>query len=154
MDQFGPGSMTSTHTGNPVCAAAALASVTKIVREKLADNAARLEPILLEGLKKIQARHPDVIGHVTARGLVGGMQAVKRGKKEPDHDLAHSIIEHCFQRGLLLFAPVGAWGQTVKISPPLTIPAEALREGLSVLSEATDAAVAATEPMVAAATAR
>ncbi|MSU49961.1 MAG: aspartate aminotransferase family protein [Opitutus sp.] len=144
MDQFGPGSMTSTHTGNPVCAAAALASVTKIVRENLAGNAAQLEPFLLAGLKDIQARHPDVIGHVTARGLVGGMQTVKRGwKKEPDHDLAHSIIERCFQQGLLLFAPVGAWGQTVKIAPPLTIPREALSEGLEVLARATDAAVAA-----------
>jgi 4-aminobutyrate aminotransferase-like enzyme len=154
MDQFAPGSMTSTHTGNPVCAAAALASVTKIIREKLADIAAKLEPVLLAGLKAIQARHPEVIGHVTARGLVGGMQTVKRGKKEPDHDLAHSIIERCFERGLLLFAPVGAWGQTVKISPPLTIPLDALREGLEVLSAATDAAIVAADPLVAAGTAR
>ena len=144
MDQFGPGSMTSTHTGNPVCCAAALASVTKILKEDLAGNAARLEKPLLDGLKQIQAKHPGVIGHVTARGLVGGLPTVKRGRKEPDHDLAHSIIERCFHQGLLLFAPVGAWGQTVKISPPLTIPEEALREGLTVLAEATDKAVAAT----------
>ena len=143
MDQFGPGSMTSTHTGNPVCCAAALASVTKIIRENLAANAAQLEPVLLDGLRKIQARHPKVIGYVSARGLVGGMQTLLHGKKEPDHDLAHSIIERCFQKGLLLFAPVGAWGQTVKIAPPLTIPLEALQEGLSVLAEATDEAVAA-----------
>jgi 4-aminobutyrate aminotransferase / (S)-3-amino-2-methylpropionate transaminase / 5-aminovalerate transaminase len=142
MDQFAPGSMTSTHTGNPVCCAAALASVNKIIAEKLSENAAALEPVLLTGLKQIQARHPEVIGHVTARGLVGGMQTVKRGTKEPDHDLAHRIIELCFHRGLLLFAPVGAWGQTVKISPPLTIPLEALQEALIVLAEATDAAVA------------
>ncbi|MEY4941329.1 MAG: hypothetical protein RIQ93_3064, partial [Verrucomicrobiota bacterium] len=143
MDQFGPGSMTSTHTGNPVCCAAALASVNKIIGENMTAHAAKLEPILLEGLKKIQARHPDVIGYVSARGLVGGMQTVVRGKKEPNHDLAHSIIERCYQQGLLLFAPVGAWGQTVKISPPLTIPEDALRESIAVLSDATDAAVAA-----------
>ncbi|MEQ1851924.1 MAG: aminotransferase class III-fold pyridoxal phosphate-dependent enzyme, partial [Chthoniobacteraceae bacterium] len=51
MDQFPPGSMTSTHTGNPVCCAAAMASVRKIVGDKLTENAARLEPVLLEGLK-------------------------------------------------------------------------------------------------------
>jgi 4-aminobutyrate aminotransferase / (S)-3-amino-2-methylpropionate transaminase / 5-aminovalerate transaminase len=143
MDQFGPGSMTSTHTGNPVCVAAALASVRKIVRDKLTENAAALEPVLLAGLKAIQAKHPQVIGHVTARGLVAGMQTVKPGTKEPDHDLAHAIIERCYQKGLLLFAPVGAWGQTVKIAPPLTIPREALEESLAVLAEATDEAVAA-----------
>jgi 4-aminobutyrate aminotransferase/(S)-3-amino-2-methylpropionate transaminase len=143
MDQFAPGSMTSTHTGNPVCCAAALACLKKILTDKLAENAAMLGPVLLDGLKKIQARHPDVIGHVTARGLVAGMQVVKPGKKEPNHDLAHAIIERCFWKGLLFFAPVGAWGQTVKIAPPLTIPREALEEGLAVLSEATEEAAAA-----------
>ena len=100
-----------------------------------------LEPVLLAGLRQIQARHSDVIGHVSARGLVAGMQMVKPGKKEPDHDLAHAIVERCFHKGLLLFAPVGAWGQTVKIAPPLTIPREALEEGVAVLSEATAEAI-------------
>lgn len=143
MDQFPPGSMTSTHTGNPVSVAAALASVRKILRDKLTENAAALEPMLLAGLKAIQAKHPKVIGHVTARGLVAGMQTVKPGTKQPDHDLAHAIIERCMWKGLLLFAPVGAWGQTVKIAPPLTIPREALEESLGVLAEATDEAVSA-----------
>lgn len=142
MNQYGPGSMTSTHTGNPICCAAAMASIRKILKEDLTGNAARLGPILLEGLKKIQAKHPAVIGNVTTAGLVGGMQTIKAGSKDPDHDLAHRIIELCFQRGLLFFAPVGAWGQTVKISPPLTIPQEALEEGLEVLAQATDDAVA------------
>jgi 4-aminobutyrate aminotransferase/(S)-3-amino-2-methylpropionate transaminase len=143
MDQFPPGSMTSTHTGNPVCVAAAMASLQKIVREKLTENAAALEPLLLAGLRKIQSKHPQVIGHVTARGLVAGMQTVKSGTKEPDHDLAHAIIERCMWKGLLLFAPVGAWGQTVKIAPPLTVPRDAMEEALAVLAEATDEAVVA-----------
>jgi 4-aminobutyrate aminotransferase-like enzyme len=143
MDQFGPGSMTSTHTGNPVCCAAALASVQKIIREDLTGNAARLEPVLLEGLRQIQKKHPAHIGYVSARGLVGGMQTMVKGKKEPNHDLAHNIIERCFHKGLLFFAPVGAWGQTVKVAPPLTIPLDALQEGLAVLAEATDEAIAA-----------
>lgn len=142
MDQFPPGSMTSTHTGNPVCAAAALASLRKIVGENLTANAERLGKILLSGLQEIQKRHANVIGHCSATGLVGGLQMTKPGKKEPNHDLAHAIIEKCFHKGLLFFSPVGAWGQTVKIAPPLTITEEALREGLSVLGESVDEAVA------------
>ncbi|HSJ03388.1 MAG TPA: aspartate aminotransferase family protein, partial [Verrucomicrobium sp.] len=142
MDQFGPGSMTSTHTGNPVCCAAANAAIKKLLKEKMTENAALCEPVLLAGLEKIKARHPLVIGHVTARGLVAGMQTVKPGTAEPDHDLAHRIVELCYQQGLLLFAPVGAWGQTVKIAPPLSIPVEALEEGLQVLLDSTDRAVA------------
>ncbi|HVM46791.1 MAG TPA: aspartate aminotransferase family protein [Candidatus Acidoferrum sp.] len=146
MDQFPPGSMTSTHTGNPVCCAAALASIRKIVSENLTANAARMGAILEPGLKHIQARHPEVIGHYSCRGLVGGLQMTKPGKKEPNHDLAHDVVERCFHKGLLFFSPVGAWGQTVKIAPPLTIGEEALREGLAVLGEAVDEAVAALVP--------
>lgn len=140
MDQFPPGSMTSTHTGNPLCCAAALANLKKIVREDLTSNAARLEPVLLQGLKAIQAKHPAVVGHVTARGLVAGLQTVKPGTREPWHDFAHRIVELSYQKGLLMFSPVGAWGQTVKIAPPLTISREALEEGIAVLAQATDEA--------------
>ena len=143
MDQFAPGAMTSTHTGNPICCAAALANIKKIIQSDLTSNAATLGPVLLEGLQQIQGKHPDVVGRVTARGLVGGLQATLPGRKEPNHSLAHAIIQRCFHKGLLLFAPVGAWGQTVKIAPPLTTPREALLEGLQVLSEAVDEAVAA-----------
>jgi 4-aminobutyrate aminotransferase-like enzyme len=143
MDQFGPGSLSSTHTGNPVCCAAALANLKKITSENLTANAARMGKILEAGLKEIQARHAEVVGHCTCRGLVGGLQMTKPGRKEPNHDLAHEVIERCFHKGLLFFAPVGAWGQTVKIAPPLTISEEAVREGLAVLGEAVDEAVAA-----------
>lgn len=143
VDQYPPGSMTSTHTGNPVCSAAALASLKKIVEDDLAGNAARLEPVLMKGLRAIQARHPDLIGHVSGRGLVAGMQTIKRGVKEPDPDLAFDIILRCFHKGLLFFAPVGAWGQTVKVAPPLTITQPAIEDGLAVLSESVDEAVAA-----------
>jgi 4-aminobutyrate aminotransferase-like enzyme len=141
MDQFPPGSMTSTHTGNPVCCAAALASLNKIIGENLPANAARMGLLLDEGLHLIQKRHPAVVGRYSCRGLVAGLQMTRPGSKEPDHDLAHSVIERCFHKGLLFFAPVGAWGQTVKIAPPLTISEPAVREGLAVLAEAVEEAV-------------
>ena len=142
MDQFPPGSMTSTHTGNPICCAAVVANIRKLLDEDLTGNAARLGPILYARCKAIQARHPSVFGNVTGTGLVAGMQTIKPGTKDPDHDLAHRIIELCYQRGLLLFAPVGAWGQTVKICPPLTVTEEALLEACDVLDTAVDDAVA------------
>jgi 4-aminobutyrate aminotransferase/(S)-3-amino-2-methylpropionate transaminase len=142
LDLFDHGSLVSTHSGNPVCSAAALANLRKIVDSKLTENAATLGPVLEEGLKAIQSKHPEHIGRITAKGLVGGMQIIVPGRKKPNHDLAHRIIELCFQKGLLLFSPVGAWGQTVKICPPLTINEEALREGMTALDEATDQAIA------------
>jgi 4-aminobutyrate aminotransferase-like enzyme len=136
MDQFPPGSMTSTHTGNPVCCAAALANLKRIVSQNLTANAAQQGELLAGGLARLQQSYSQVIGHFTCRGLVGGLQITQPGRKEPDHDLAHAIIQRCFEKGLLFFAPVGAWGQTVKTAPPLTSTAASIQEGLQVLGGA------------------
>ena len=141
MDAYPPGSMTSTHTGNPLSCRAAIASIRSLIDEDLIGNAARLESVLTKDLEKIAQKHPGVVGRTSAKGLVGGLQAVKPGTKEPSHDLAFDIIERCFHKGLLLFAPVGAWGQTVKIAPPLCITSEALEEGLEILAGCVDEAV-------------
>ena len=45
------------------------------------------------------------------------------------------MVHKAVQRGVMLFAPVGVGGCAVKLSPPLVIDAEALREGLQVLEE-------------------
>jgi 4-aminobutyrate aminotransferase/(S)-3-amino-2-methylpropionate transaminase len=138
MDLYGPAEMTSTHTGNPVCVVAALANIRKIVEGRLVENAQAMGQVLLNGLEQIAARHPEIIGAVRGRGLVAGLHIVKKGSKEPDGDLAFAIVEKAFQKGLLLFAPVGFGGATVKICPPLTIPKEAILDGLLALSEAVE----------------
>src|SRR5262249_21517344 len=46
MDLQPTGSMTSTHTGNPVCCAAALASIDVLVNENLTENARKMGDIL------------------------------------------------------------------------------------------------------------
>jgi len=135
MDLYGPAEMTSTHTGNPVCAVAALASIRKIVEGGLVEHAQAMGQVLLAGLRDLAGRYSRLIGTVRGRGLVAGVQVVKGGSKEPDGDLAFAIVEKAFQKGLLLFAPVGFGGATVKISPPLTITPEAIRDGLGALCE-------------------
>ncbi len=140
MDLYGPLSMTNTHGGNPVCAAAALASVRKIVEGGLVENSRIAGEVLHEGLSRIADRHREVVGAVHGKGLVAGLHIVERGSKEPDGDLAFAVVEKAFQKGLLMFAPVGVGEATVKICPPLTIPKEAVLDGLAALSTAVDEA--------------
>jgi 4-aminobutyrate aminotransferase/(S)-3-amino-2-methylpropionate transaminase len=135
MDQFPPGSMTSTHTGNPVCCAAALASMDVVVGEDLPGNAARMGALLHDRLRSIQGNRPQ-IGAVMGKGLVAGMICVHPETREPDGDLAWEIANRLIERGVLVFAPVGYNGSTVKIAPPLSITKEALADSLSVLAEA------------------
>lgn len=133
---YPPGAMTSTHSGNPVCVACAVACLEVIEKEKLVENSARLGKILYEGCLEIKNKHKNVLGNVCGgKGLVAGILVVKPGTKEPNPEIALEINEKCFQRGLLMFAPVGTAGECVKISPPLCITEDALKEGLEVLSE-------------------
>jgi 4-aminobutyrate aminotransferase/diaminobutyrate-pyruvate transaminase/4-aminobutyrate aminotransferase/(S)-3-amino-2-methylpropionate transaminase len=136
MDQFPPGSMTSTHTGNPICVAAALASIDTIVREKLADNARRVGQVMQDGLDAIKEKFADVVGARHGKGLVAGLHMVKPGTSGPDGDLAHAVVTRCVEKGLLFFSPVGFGGATVKIAPPLIISEDAVREGVGVIEEA------------------
>ena len=141
MNLFGPGSMTATHSGSPLPVAAALANLRVLAEEALADRAAMLGDLLLPELLRIQSRFPNVLGHVTGRGLVAGIQVVRPGTIDPDGDLAMRINEACFRTGLLMFAPVGMGGACLKIAPPLIITEAALREGLTVFEEACAAVI-------------
>jgi 4-aminobutyrate aminotransferase/diaminobutyrate-pyruvate transaminase/4-aminobutyrate aminotransferase/(S)-3-amino-2-methylpropionate transaminase len=136
MDQYPPGSMTSTHTGNPICAAAALANLDLIVNEGLPEKAAKTGAVLHEGLNAVQQRHPDVIGVVFGKGMVAGMHMIKPGGTAPNPELAGALVDRCIEKGLLMFHPVGLQGATVKIAPPLITPEEVVREGVAVLEEA------------------
>jgi 4-aminobutyrate aminotransferase/(S)-3-amino-2-methylpropionate transaminase len=138
MDSQPVGTMTSTHTGNPVCCAAALASIDLVVNEKLAANACRVGDVLHQRLHQIQRRFPK-IGAVHGRGLVAGLACVANGPATPDPDLAWEIVRHCFEHGVLMFAPVGFGGGTVKIAPPLVIDEQAILESVGVLEEAFEA---------------
>lgn len=135
MDLHPPGSMTSTHTGNAVCCAAALASINLVVKENLAENSRKLGEVLHRELHKMQAKYPE-IGHVAGKGLVAGVTCAKVGTKDPDGDLAFEVVNKCIQKGVLMFSPVGLNGSTVKIAPPLVINEEALMESIGVLDEA------------------
>ncbi|MBN1881439.1 MAG: aspartate aminotransferase family protein [Deltaproteobacteria bacterium] len=136
MDYYGPGEMTSTHSANPLTCRSALTSIDILEKEGLVENSRLLGEILHEKLRGLQNDHPDIIGRVNGRGLVAALLMVKPNTKEPFHELAFRTVEHSVQKGLMMYAPLGPGGGTVKMNPPLMITEEALKEGISVLAEA------------------
>ena len=70
------------------------------------------------------------------------MRLVKPGTREPDSQSALAVNTACFHKGLLMFAPVGAAGECIKIAPALDIPRDVLEEGISTLGEAVDEVLA------------
>jgi 4-aminobutyrate aminotransferase-like enzyme len=135
MDLYGPNEMTSTHSGNPVCCAAALANINYIKNNKLIQNASKLGAILNSRLLEMQNCFPEFIGFVSSVGLVGGIHIVQQGTIKPDGELAKKIVNLCYKNGLMMFAPVGTGGACIKIAPPLCITEEALKEGCDVIFE-------------------
>jgi 4-aminobutyrate aminotransferase / (S)-3-amino-2-methylpropionate transaminase / 5-aminovalerate transaminase len=134
LDHYPPLSMTSSHAGNPVCCAAALASIDLILNERLADRARDIGAVMHRQLHALAAKFPQ-IGHVAGRGLVAGLACVRPNSTEPDGDLAHEVVERAMRKGVLMFAPVGVGMATVKICPPLVIPEDAILESVDVLQE-------------------
>jgi 4-aminobutyrate aminotransferase/(S)-3-amino-2-methylpropionate transaminase len=138
MDLYAPGSMTSTHSGSPLPVVAAIESLKIIQKENLVENAKNLGEILIPELTRIRNKYPEILGCIQGKGLVAGIQVVKKGTKIPDSETAVKINEKCFHKGLLMFAPVGIAGECLKIAPPLNTTEEALREGIKVFEEACD----------------
>ena len=136
LDAFGPGSMTSTHSGNPVCAAAALASLKLILAEDLTGRAAQLGPVLQDGCARIRERFGEVILAHHGKGLVAALHCVRPGSDEADAQLAWRVVGRAVQTGLLLFGPVGYGGASVKLAPPLVIEQDAVVEAMAVLEAA------------------
>lgn len=130
-----PGDMTSTHTGNPLCCAATLASIEVLENENLIEAAVGKGKVIEDGLQRMQRRHPDRVDMISGRGLVYGLFLVRRGSREPDVDLANRLTERAIHKGVMLFLTGNG---TLKICPPLVIPQEALTEGIEALGEALD----------------
>ena len=112
-----PGAHASTFGGNPVCIAAALATLGLIERGYMA-NAARMG----ESIKRQTANWPErhkIVGEVRGRGLMIGIEFVRDQKtKERAPDLRNRIVQMAFHKGLLV---LGSGDTTLRLCPPLMI---------------------------------
>jgi 4-aminobutyrate aminotransferase len=128
---WGRGTHGSTFGGNPVCCAAALATLD-LVEGSLCRNAREVGAVLLEGARELQRKH-DVIGEVRGAGLMIGIKFVRdRATKEPYHGLVPELEKAAFERGLLL---LGCGRSTIRLAPPLVIDAEDAAIALRILDE-------------------
>ena len=130
IDQYGPGEMTSTHTGSPLPSIAALTNLEVIIEEGMVENAAATGEYLQAALKEIALPYAERI-EVGGVGLVAAMLFFHdRDTLTPDVEAAFEFCEKCFRRGNLFFAPVGKGYGANKFCPPLSITREAIDDGL------------------------
>jgi 4-aminobutyrate aminotransferase len=131
IDEWKGGAHGSTFGGNPVCCAAAIATLD-LVEQGLMANAAKLGERLISGVRKLAERH-QVIGDVRGKGLMVGMELVKdRATKEYHPEASRKLVDSAFQHGLLL---LGCGKSVVRVAPPLVIDEGDLDRGLTLMDE-------------------
>lgn len=131
VDDWKGGAHGSTFGGNPVCCAAAIATLD-LVEGGLMANAERLGGRLISGVRKLAERH-DIIGDVRGRGLMVGMELVKdRASKAPNPEASRKLVDTGFQHGLLL---LGCGKSVVRVAPPLVIDEVDIDRGLGLLGD-------------------
>ena len=126
------GSMSSTHSANPLCCAAGLANIEAIESGNLIEESARKGGILHQRLSELKKKYADRISWIFGKGLLAGVLFKDPETGKPDGLFPSRVCEKAMQKGLLL---VHTGRESIKIGPPLTIPDEALAEGIDVLKE-------------------
>jgi 4-aminobutyrate aminotransferase len=117
MQKWSRGAHGNTFGGNPLCCAAALATLDLVEREYRA-NAAKVGHYFIKKLLGLADKY-SVIGEVRGRGLMLGMELVTdKASKNPAKKLCDALITRAYHNGLILLS----CGQsTVRFMPPLVI---------------------------------
>ena len=128
-----------TYSGHPVAAAAAMANLDIFERDGLVDNAAEVGAYFQERMRAAFADHP-LVGHIRGVGLILGIEfvadkATKRSFEGADR-IAPKVSQAAHARGLIA-RPLPS-GDTIALSPPLSITREEVDVVVERLGQALD----------------
>ncbi len=119
-----PGAHGSTYAGNPVCAAAGLATLDIIESEGM-PNVAAVGPRLREGLERV-ARTAESVRDIRGVGLMIGVEF-----DSPER--AEAVQLACFESGLLVLE---CGESSLRFSPPLIVDTDAIDTAVRIFGEA------------------
>ena len=126
-----PGAHGSTFGGNPVCLAAALATMD-LLEGGYIENARQMGEYIFKRTADWTKKF-KIVGDVRGKGLMIGVEIVRDQKtKERAKDLRNTIVDAAFHKGLLV---LGAGENTIRLSPPLLIDQEQADFALRTLEE-------------------
>jgi 4-aminobutyrate aminotransferase len=127
-----PGSHASTFGGNPVCIAAALATLDVIEKEGLLKNSQEVGDHMRSRMADWPKKH-RIVGDIRGRGLMIGVEIVKdQATREYGASDRDRIVEQAFERGVLL---LGCGPSTIRIAPALIVTKDEADVAIDVLEE-------------------
>ncbi len=126
-----PGTHASTFGGNPVCCAAAVATLD-LIEGGMKENAATVGGFMFKVLNEMKERHPTM-GDVRGRGLMAGIEFVTdKLSKKRNPQTRNAVVQGCFEHGVLV---LGAGNNAVRFCPPLNITQDEVAVGLEIFEE-------------------
>jgi len=139
MSHWSRGAHGNTYGGNPLCCAAALATLD-LVEQEYQGNAARVGEYFMRKLRALAERHA-AIGQIRGHGLMIGMELVTdQATRAPANALCDALITRAYHNGLILLS----CGQsTVRFMPPLMIGESDVDEAVGLLDLSLREALAA-----------
>jgi len=123
MAKWSPGAHGGTYGGNPVCCAAAIATVDVIKKGKLLQNAKTLGSYATKKLQALAKKYP-AIKAVRGPGLMIGIDFGESA-------IVRKIIDYCLANGLVII-PTGANGTVIRFIPPLIVKKADIDQALKV----------------------
>ncbi|MCB1913357.1 MAG: aminotransferase class III-fold pyridoxal phosphate-dependent enzyme, partial [Rhodocyclaceae bacterium] len=130
------------YSGNPVACAAAMVALESLASPAFLARAQAVGERMRGHLTRLQARFPETIGDLRGLGPMLAIELVKDAKgREPVPELTNAINAETLKRGLITIR-AGLYGNCLRFLPPLNISDEQIDEGMTVLGEAIDAALA------------
>jgi 4-aminobutyrate aminotransferase len=138
MEKWKRGAHGNTYGGNPVCCAAALATLELVERE-YAVNAAVVGGYFIERLRELQPKF-ECIGDVRGKGLMIGVELVlDRASRKAAPALCQRLLTRAYHHGLLLLS---CGVSTLRLIPPLCVTRAQVDEALALLQVALSEALA------------
>jgi 4-aminobutyrate aminotransferase len=129
MERWPRGAHGNTFGGNPICCAAALATLD-LVEGGYVKNADDVGRYFRRRLRELMERHA-FIGEVRGKGMMIGMELVKdRESKAPAKELCNAVVTRAFHNGLLLLS---CGVSTVRFMPPLLATREHADEAVALV---------------------
>jgi 4-aminobutyrate aminotransferase/(S)-3-amino-2-methylpropionate transaminase len=127
-----PGEMSSTHGGNPVCAAAALTNLRVLEDERLLEASVHTGAAVLERLRSLEREFPDHVFSVQGVGLFLSIHLRQPDTNTPAVELADAVAQEAVRRGVLMFTTGRGY---LKFTPPLCIELDAALEAADVIRD-------------------
>jgi 4-aminobutyrate aminotransferase len=136
MSRWAPGSHGGTYGGNAVACAAGVATIRAMKDEGMIENASRLGPTLLGGLRDLQEEFP-VIGDVRGIGLMAATEFTHpSGDWHESKRVAKEVTHRCLDEGQLMLLTCGPYDNVVRWIPPLITNKEQIGDALAIFRAA------------------